>query len=72
MHKHKVVIEVRDGMVQGVYSNIPDLEVVLIDWDSAQVGEDPVGRIFVDLLSQLSADAQALLAGKDTDSDLDA
>lgn len=30
----KTIIEVKDGCVQNVYSNIPELEVQLVDWDN--------------------------------------
>lgn len=62
MARKKLVIEVSGGVVQAVYSNIAkleELEVVVIDWDDT---EDPVGKTFVFSLSQLSADAQKVLA----------
>ena len=33
-----IIIEVRGGVVQEVYSNAADLQVVLVDWDN---GESP-------------------------------
>lgn len=40
MKKTKVVIEVEKGMVVGVYSNDPDIDVTLIDWDNINTGSD--------------------------------
>ncbi|MCL4559536.1 MAG: hypothetical protein M1281_02840 [Chloroflexi bacterium] len=34
----KVIIEVRDGSVQDVFSDDPDTNVILVDWDNI---EDP-------------------------------
>jgi hypothetical protein len=33
-----LIIEVRDGLVQEVYSDAKDLRIVLVDWDA---GESP-------------------------------
>ena len=33
MSANQLVIEVRGGLVQEVYSSQPDLDVILVDWD---------------------------------------
>lgn len=51
-----VIIEVSGGVVQEVYSDIPDLRVIKLDWD---VGESPgdevdAGRLPVARISDMS------------------
>lgn len=41
MQPVKVLIEIRDGALQAVYSNTP-LNYVLVDYDNIAVGENPV------------------------------
>ena len=38
----KIIIEVSQGLVQAVYSNNPDIEVKILDWDkdSAELTEE--------------------------------
>lgn len=44
METIKVVIEIRGGVLQAVYSNQP-LQYVVVDFDNINVGQNPVGEI---------------------------
>jgi hypothetical protein len=39
---HLVVIEVRGGLVQTVYTDDPNLRVVIHDYDVAEAGDNPI------------------------------
>jgi len=41
MVKTKVMIVVRDGIVQDVYSTNTNIEITLIDWDNINGNNDP-------------------------------
>jgi hypothetical protein len=36
----KILIDVQGGLVQAVFSNNPDVEIALIDWDNIKQGGD--------------------------------
>jgi hypothetical protein len=62
----KVFLEISGGVVQGVFSDIPDLEVVKLDWDAGDSPGDElrVGRFYVDPTAAVSpvVNARATLA----------
>lgn len=36
-----IVIEIRGGVVVEIYSDLPDVNLILVDWDNIQEGVDP-------------------------------
>lgn len=40
----RILIEIKGGMVQGVYADNPDLQVIVVDWDDLAAGAD-VGQM---------------------------
>jgi hypothetical protein len=36
-----IVVEVRGGMVVEIYSDLPELRCVLVDWDNIHAGDHP-------------------------------
>ena len=56
-----VILEVSGGVVQAVYSNDTNIQVIKLDWD---VGESPgdelqAVRMFVDSMADMSTDSLA-------------
>lgn len=55
-----LIIEVRGGVVAEVYSDEKDLNVILIDWDNVDEGDEP-GQIPLQQLSHLHHETRKLL-----------
>ena len=53
-----VVIEVLGGIVQNVYSDVPDLCVILVDYDDIKEGGSP-GELGVNPTSQMGKETRA-------------
>ncbi len=48
-----IVVEVSGGVVESVYSNVPGLQVMLLEHDNEECGEDPLGALPVQPLADL-------------------
>lgn len=55
---NKILIDVQGGVVQAVFSNNPDIEVCLIDWDS--IGDGDTGLITSDNYGVMTVTNQEL------------
>lgn len=40
MEKKKIIIDLSGGTIQKIVTNIPDVEVVIYDWDDIKAGDD--------------------------------
>jgi hypothetical protein len=50
--KSKLVIVVEGGNIQQIFSNNPNTEIVVVDYDMGEVGEDPAFRYSIDNVFQ--------------------
>ena len=76
----QIVIHVEGGVVQGVYSDVPGFEPVVVDWDVADAQPDEPGIVsvlhprgsFMTSVCPLPARPLRELAGSDTEAAIDA
>jgi len=56
-----IIVEVRGGVVVGVYTDVPDARVVLVDWDNIEAG-DRAGLYPADHLCEIPDETSAQIA----------
>lgn len=59
----KLIIEVKGGLVQAVYSDAADLSVAVVDWDNIKADPDCTGAEWTDheALDRMPAGTKALV-----------
>ena len=57
----KTVIEIRGGVLEAVYSDIVDIDIILVDWDNIKEREAGVEDVPVTRLKDMPEDTRRIL-----------
>ena len=61
IYDRRIVIDVRGGTVCGVYTDDPDAQVILVDWDEKQSGWEIGHHFGGEPMSSMYSDTKAMV-----------